>query len=33
MVWAGMLTRSDLEVDSSTWTTCIVGKVGEIVRL
>lgn len=28
LVWrAGMLTRSDMEVDSHTWTTCIVGKV------
>jgi hypothetical protein len=25
----GTLTRSDMEVDSRTWTTCIVGKVSE----
>lgn len=26
---AGTLTRSDMEVESRTWTTCIVGKVSE----
>ena len=25
----GTLTRSDMEVDSRTWTSCIVGKVSE----
>lgn len=27
--YTGTLTRSDMEVDSRTWTTCIVGKVSE----
>jgi hypothetical protein len=30
-LYKGTFTRSDLEVDSRTWTSCIVGKVGHNV--